>query len=58
MTKLLEDIIREPGELAKTWRYSFGPGRQTLDKAAEILRDAAVVLVVGMGSSWNAGWRF
>lgn len=56
MTKLLEDIIREPSELAKIWRYSFGPGRQTLAKAAEIVRDSAVVFVVGMGSSWNAGW--
>jgi len=55
MTKLLEDIVREPGELAKVWGYGFGPGRQTLDEAARILRDAAVVFIVGMGSSWNAG---
>lgn len=55
MTRLFEDIVREPGELAKVWKYSFGPGRQKLDAAAEILRNAPVVCVVGMGSSWNAG---
>lgn len=56
MTKLLEDIYREPGELAKSLAYTLGPGRQKLDLAAEVLRNSAVIYVVGMGSSWNAGW--
>lgn len=55
MTKLLEDIFREPGALAKSLAYTLGPGRQKLDVAAEILRNSAIVYVVGMGSSWNAG---
>jgi glucosamine--fructose-6-phosphate aminotransferase (isomerizing) len=55
MTKLLEDICREPGELAKSLAYSFGAGLEALESAAEILRKSPVVYIVGMGSSWNAG---
>jgi len=55
MTKLLEDICREPGELSKSLAYSLGAGRQSLEYAAEIVRNSPVVYVVGMGASWNAG---
>jgi glutamine---fructose-6-phosphate transaminase (isomerizing) len=55
VTKLLEDICREPGELTKSLAYSLGAGRQSLEYAAEIVRNSPVVYVVGMGASWNAG---
>ncbi len=56
MTKLFDDVLRQPGELSKSLEYTLGEGRARLKEAAELIRKTATVYIVGMGSSWNAGW--
>ena len=55
MTKLFQDIAREPVELLKTLTFTLGEGKSSLEEAARILRESAHIYVVGIGSSWNAG---
>src|SRR5437660_11663084 len=55
MTRLMEDIRREPAELARCLAYTLGPGRGALEAAAALLREAEPILITGIGSSWHAG---
>lgn len=55
MTKLFDDILREPGELANSLAYTLGEGRLALEEAARTLRKSIYIYIVGIGSSWNAG---
>jgi glucosamine--fructose-6-phosphate aminotransferase (isomerizing) len=55
MTKLLQDILREPDELARCLAYTLGPGRAALEAAAGHLRGPGPILITGIGSSWHAG---
>lgn len=55
MTKLLNDIFREPAELSRILAYTVGPGRAGLESAARIVRAAEHLYVTGIGSSWHAG---
>jgi glucosamine--fructose-6-phosphate aminotransferase (isomerizing) len=55
MTKLLQDIHREPEELAASLTYSWGEGRTALEKASELLRESTQIYITGIGSSWHAG---
>src|SRR4051812_25549350 len=55
MTKLFEDIVKEPVELSKSLIYTFGGGRAALDEAANILQKAEHIYLVGIGSSYSAG---
>lgn len=54
MTKLLNDILREPAELAGILAYTTGPGRVSLESAARSARVAPHLYVTGIGSSWHA----
>ncbi len=55
MTRLLQDILREPDELLSALAYSLGPGRAALDRAAALARQARHIIITGIGSSWHAG---
>jgi glucosamine--fructose-6-phosphate aminotransferase (isomerizing) len=55
MTKFLEDILKEPAELSKSLTYTVGAGRSALEQAAEILKKAQHIYLVGIGSSYSAG---
>ena len=55
MTKLLQDILKEPGELTKSLTYTLGAGRAALDEAARILKKAQQIYLIGIGSSYSAG---
>jgi glucosamine--fructose-6-phosphate aminotransferase (isomerizing) len=55
MTKLLQDILREPDELLRCLEYTYGAGRPAFDAAAELLRRPEPILITGIGSSWHAG---
>ena len=55
LTKLLRDILEEPDQLTKSLEYNWYEGRTTLEEAARLLREAKVVYIVGIGSSWHAG---
>jgi len=55
MTKLFQDILKEPVELSKSLTYTLGAGRAALDEAANILKKAQQVYLIGIGSSYSAG---
>jgi len=55
MTKLFLDILKEPVELSKSLSHTLGAGRAALDEAANTLRNAQHIYVVGIGSSYSAG---
>ena len=54
-TKLFEDIVRQPGRILESLRYTMDDGRVALQRAAEILRQSEFIYIVGMGASWHAG---
>src|SRR5882724_9092294 len=55
MTKLFQDILKEPVELSKSLTYTLGAGRAALDEAANILKKAQPIYLIGIGSSYSAG---
>src|SRR5579872_2346445 len=55
MRSFLEDIFAEPIALCDSLEYSVGNGRAELERAAKIVRDAEIVYITGIGSSWHAG---
>jgi glucosamine--fructose-6-phosphate aminotransferase (isomerizing) len=55
MTKLFEDILKEPVELSKSLGHTLGDGRAALDEAANILKQAQQIYLIGIGSSYSAG---
>ena len=55
MTRLLQDIQREPEELSRSLAYSLGEGRPALETAAQIIREGRHIYITGIGSSWHAG---
>jgi glutamine---fructose-6-phosphate transaminase (isomerizing) len=54
MTRFLNDILRQPSALASTIEFLGGAGRQTLDDAAAVLRQASHIYLTGIGSSYHA----
>jgi len=54
MTHLLEDILRQPEELAAVLHLLQGEARLTLEMAAAAISKARYVYLTGMGASWNA----
>lgn len=55
MTKLMENIQAQSGELLRALGHTLGAGRADLARAAGIVREARHVFVTGIGSSWHAG---
>jgi len=55
MTKLLSDIISQPGQLLQSLDHSLSAGMNTMNQAAKVLRSADRVYITGIGASWNAG---
>jgi len=55
MTKLLEDIIKQPVQLSQSMDYTFSDGWAEMDKAIKIIRSAKTIYISGIGASWNAG---
>src|SRR5579863_4637014 len=54
MTRLLDDIRREPAQISRALNFTLDSGRTALRAAADAVRDAPHTLVVGIGASWNA----
>ncbi len=54
-TKLFEDILKQPAQLAASLAHMLGAGKPALDEAAAVLRRAKSVLISGIGASWHAG---
>ncbi len=55
MTKLLSDIISQPGQLLQSMDHSLSAGWNTMNQAADMVRSADRVYITGIGASWNAG---
>ena len=55
MTKLMQDILKQPAELSKTLAYAFEEGHDAMTQAARIVNEASAVYITGIGSSWHAG---
>ncbi|MBI3857671.1 MAG: SIS domain-containing protein [Planctomycetes bacterium] len=55
MTKCLDDILRQPGELRKCLDNVTGSGFGPFMRGAAILRDAPDLYIAGIGASWSAG---
>ncbi len=56
MTHFLQDILRQPQELDRTFDYLTGAGRRGLQAAADAIRKARHVYLNGIGSSWHAAF--
>src|SRR5579863_1608229 len=54
MTRLLEDIRREPAQISRALNFTLQSGRSALRAAVDAVRNAPHTLVVGIGASWNA----
>lgn len=54
MTKLFEDIRKQPEQIISSLRTTLGPRRTHLGEAAEVARRASHLLFVGIGASWHA----
>jgi glucosamine--fructose-6-phosphate aminotransferase (isomerizing) len=53
--RLIRDIEAQPASLAQVLDTQWGSGRVALLRAADLLRSARNVVIVGMGASLNAG---
>jgi glucosamine--fructose-6-phosphate aminotransferase (isomerizing) len=54
MTKLLNDILKQPQELIRAIRSLLEKERSRLDRAASVLNDAKHIYFTGIGASWHA----
>src|SRR5688500_12055669 len=54
MTKLLNDILKQPQELIRAMRALLGKERSRLDQAASVLNQAKHIYFTGIGASWHA----
>lgn len=54
MTRLLNDILRQPEELSRVLTHLTYSERAKLDQAAQLIHDATHIFLSGIGSSWNA----
>src|SRR5215475_8659568 len=53
MTKLLNDILRQPQELIRALRSLSGKERSRLDQATSVLSHAKHIYLTGIGASWH-----
>lgn len=54
-TRLYQDILKQPAQLAVSLTHMLGAGKLALDEAAGALRRAKSALITGIGASWHAG---
>ncbi|MGA2170983.1 MAG: SIS domain-containing protein [Terracidiphilus sp.] len=54
-TRLFDDILKQPAQLAASLSHMLGAGKSALEEAAAVLRGARPVVITGIGASWHAG---
>ncbi|MGB7547859.1 MAG: SIS domain-containing protein [Terracidiphilus sp.] len=54
-TRLFEDILKQPAQLAASLAHMLGAGRPALQAAAAVLRGPSPVVIAAIGASWHAG---
>ena len=55
MSRYVNDILDQPGQLLQSLQYSADKGCEPLQKAAAQIVQARYVFIVAIGASWNAG---
>jgi glucosamine--fructose-6-phosphate aminotransferase (isomerizing) len=55
MSRYLNDILDQPGQLLQSLQYSADAGGRALKKAAGLITGAKYVFITAIGASWNAG---
>ncbi|MGN7723184.1 SIS domain-containing protein [Chitinophaga sp. 22620] len=55
MSRYLNDILDQPGQLLQSLQYSADAGGLALKKAAGLITGAKYVFITAIGASWNAG---
>lgn len=54
-TRLFKDILKQAAQLKASLSFTLNAGAPALERAAEILRRPAPVVISGIGASWHAG---
>ena len=54
-SRLFQDILKQPAQLAASLSHMLGAGKPALDAAAAILRGSRPFVISGIGASWHAG---
>jgi len=54
-TRLFQDILKEPAQLAASLSHMVGAGKPALEAAGAVLRRDEAVVITGIGASWHAG---
>ena len=54
-TRLYQDILKQPAQLAASLSHMIGTGRPALQEAAALLRGTRPLVITGIGASWHAG---
>ena len=54
MTKVLQDILKQPSELIKSLDFTLNDGRSELENAAKAIAQSPAVYLTGMGASLHA----
>jgi glucosamine--fructose-6-phosphate aminotransferase (isomerizing) len=52
---LLQDICKQPVQLARSLSHMLGPGKPALEAAAGVVRKTGPIMISGIGASWHAG---
>lgn len=55
MTKMYEDICKQPKELLRVLDYALSKGQEALECATRIVNEVGHIYVTGIGASWHAG---
>jgi len=54
-TRLFQDILKQPGQLAASLSHMLGAGMPALAEAASVMRSGRQIVITGIGASWHAG---
>jgi glucosamine--fructose-6-phosphate aminotransferase (isomerizing) len=54
-TRLFQDILKQPGQLAASLSHMLGAGMPALAEAASVMRSGRPIVITGIGASWHAG---
>lgn len=55
MTKYLNDIFNQPGQLQQSLQYAVTTGNEPLQAASTLIKKSKHVFITAIGASWSAG---
>jgi glucosamine--fructose-6-phosphate aminotransferase (isomerizing) len=54
-SRLYQDILKQPAQLAASLSHALGAGKKALEEAAALLRGNRPIVIAGIGASWHGG---